>query len=45
VCKDDDARRAGFRNAADMKHYTDAIHDEDEIARWIEAGAPSPLLM
>ena len=42
---DDEARRAGFRNARDMQDYADAMRDEDEIARWIEAGAPPPLLM
>jgi hypothetical protein len=42
---DEDARRAGFRNAQDMSAYAEAMRDEDEIARWIEAGAPSSLLM
>lgn len=42
---DNEARRAGFRDAADMRQYADAMRDEDEITRWIEAGAPSPMEM
>ena len=42
---DDDARAAGFRSAADMKHYAEAMREEEEVTRWQEAGAPSPLDM
>jgi hypothetical protein len=36
---DDEARAAGFLNAADMEHYAEAMREEEKV-RWIEAGAP-----
>jgi hypothetical protein len=43
VTTDEEARRAGFINARDMKHYADAMEEEEAIGGWIEAGAPSPM--
>ena len=42
---DEEARRAGFLNAADMKHYAAAMEEEEAIGEWIEAGAPSPMTL
>lgn len=41
----DDARRAGFRNQAEMDHYAEALEEDALIEEWRESGAPQPLEM
>jgi hypothetical protein len=42
---DDDARKAGFRNAREMQDMADALEEDYLSEQWASGGAPSPLEM